>query len=281
MQIENVVLITGASTGIGRACALHMDRLGWRVFAGVRAEADAASLREEGSERLTPVHLDVTDPPSVGEARRVVLQATAGDGLAGLVNNAGIPYGGPLEFLDLDEIRAAFEVNYFGVIAVTQAFIPLLRLRRGSIVNISSISGRVATPFLSPYSTSKFALEALSDALRVELHPWGIQVAVVEPGAINTPIWNKGIRIKNRLVEGARPEAIQLYGGALDAMGNAIQPHGIGPEHVARAVAHALTAKHAKTRYPVGRDAHFVQFFRFLPDRLRDRLMLSRLPKWG
>src|SRR5512143_698704 len=162
------VVITGASTGIGRACALHMDHLGWRVFSGVRKDSDAASLRAEGSERLMPISLDVTDANSIRNAVKVVSEAVGDQGLSGLVNNAGIPYGGPVEFIELDKLRQLFDVNFFGAIAVTQAFLPLLRAARGRIVNMSSDSGMIAVPFVSPYTTSKFALEALSDALRAE-----------------------------------------------------------------------------------------------------------------
>lgn len=279
--MEKTVLITGASSGIGRACALHMDRLGWRVFAGVRRQADADSLRAEGSKQLTPLLLDVTDPKSAKEAARVVEASVGEAGLSGLVNNAGVPYGGPIEFLNLDEIRRVFEINYFGVIALTQIFIPHLRRARGRIVNMSSISGLTSSPFLSPYSTSKFALEALSDSLRVELSPWGIDVAVIEPGAIATPIWNKaGDTIKD-LLEEAPPEGMELYGSLLDAMQGIFETHGIPAEEVAKAVAHALTARRPGTRYAVGNQAKAVQLLRLLPDRLRDRLIRAGLPKWG
>ena len=134
-------------------------------------------------------------------------------GLSGLVNNAGIAYGGPVEFLELDELRRAFEVNFFGVIAVTQAFLPALRVGHGRIVNMSSNSGLVAAPFLSPYTTSKWALEALSDALRVELDPWKIRVVVIEPGAINTPIWTKGKRTVARSATDCRKRPPPLRRG--------------------------------------------------------------------
>lgn len=280
MPIEKTVLITGASTGIGRACALHMDGRGWRVFAGIRKGTDAKAIQREASSRLTPITLDVAVPASIARARKLIERAVGDFGLAGLVNNAGIPYGGPVEFLDLDEVRGTFEVNYFGVIAVTQAFIPLLRLAQGRIVNMSSISGRIASPFISPYSTSKFALEALSDALRVELHRWHIDVAVIEPGAIDTPIWAKGGRIANRLTSAAAPEALRLYGAAIAMVESGLKPHGIPAERVARAVAQALTSRRPKTRYPIGKDSRLVELFRSLPDRVRDGFFIRRLPNW-
>jgi NAD(P)-dependent dehydrogenase (short-subunit alcohol dehydrogenase family) len=275
------VVITGASTGIGRACALHMDRLGWCVFAGIRKDADAASLRAEASERLTPLILDVTDTAAIGEALRVVKEALGAQGLSGLVNNAGIPYGGPVEFLVLDEVRRTFEVNFFGLIAVTQAFLPLLRAGRGRIVNMSSNSGMVAMPFVSPYSSSKFAMEALSDSLRVELHPWKIHVSVIQPGAIDTPIWNKAGEVVQKLIEGAPRAGRDLYGSAIDGMAPHYVPHGISTDYVAEAVAHALSSPHPKTRYPIGSDGVLASLLSRLPDRLRDWLVISQLPKWG
>jgi NAD(P)-dependent dehydrogenase (short-subunit alcohol dehydrogenase family) len=271
------VVITGASTGIGRACALHMDALGWRVFSGVRTAADQTALREDASERLTAVLLDVTDAESIRRARLVVEQALGGAGLTGLVNNAGIAYGGPVEFLELEEMRGAFEVNFFGAIAVTQAFLPALRKGPGRIVNMSSNSGLVAAPFLTPYTTSKWALEALSDALRVELDPWKIRVAVVEPGAIDTPIWEKGKRTVGRIRERLPQEAMALYGETVRTLAASLRRHGIGPEHVARAVEHALTARRPRTRYVVGTDAALTRLVARLPDGVRDALFKSRL----
>ena len=275
------VLITGASSGIGRACALHMDRLGWRVFAGIRRKADAESLRRAASPRLTPVFLDVSKPAQIHRAVRLVKKATGEDGLSGLVNNAGVPYGGPVEFLDLDEVRRTFEVNFFAVIALTQAFIPLLRRARGRIVNVSSISGLIVSPFLSPYTTSKFALEALSDALRMELSPWRVRVALIEPGAIDTPIWSKARGVAQGILNNAPAGGLHLYGTAVDALMRGLGQHGISPELVARAVAHALTALHPRTRYRLGAEGPLVAVLRLLPDGLRDRLFLARLPKWG
>ncbi len=279
MAALHSVVITGASTGIGRGCALHMDAAGWRVFAGVRKEADAASLRAEASERLLPIFLDVADQKSIEAAKQVVEQAVGEEGLGGLVNNAGVPYGGPIEYLDLNELRRTFEVNFFGVIAVTQAFLPLLRRGGGRIVNMSSLSGWIASPFLSPYSTSKFALEALSDALRVELHGSNVGVSLIEPGAIDTPIWNKGVEMIDHLIQHSPPEMSERYASAIEGMKPRIKPHGIPPEYVERAVARALTAKRPKTRYAVGPDAMLVRFFRYFPDRWRDAYFLSWLRK--
>lgn len=270
-------MITGASTGIGRACALWMDARGWRVFAGVRNESDGASVRAQASERLTPLRLDVTDRHSIQEARATVEKAVGAAGLSGLVNNAGIGYGGAVEFLELEGLRQAFEVNFFGVIAVTQAFLALLRQGQGCVVNVSSISGLVAAPFLSPYSTSKWALEALSDALRVELDPWKIRVAVIEPGAIQTPIWEKGHELARQIRERMPPEGAALYGEFVSSLGSGLRSHGISADHVARAVDHALTSSRPRTRYLVGLDAALTPLLARLPDRWRDALFKRRL----
>ncbi|MFH1185958.1 MAG: SDR family NAD(P)-dependent oxidoreductase, partial [Chloroflexota bacterium] len=168
-------------------------------------------------------------------------------------------------------------VNFFGVIAVTQAFLPLLRAGRGRLVNMSSVSGMVASPFLSPYTTSKWALEALSDALRVELHPWGIQVSVVRPGAIDTPIWAKGRDTADKILEGAPTELAELYGPVVYSLLGGLKPHGISAMHVAGAVAHALMADRPRTRYEVGFQVKIVDIFRRLPDRVRDAIFLRRL----
>ncbi len=280
-QSQPTVLITGASSGIGRACALHMDRRGWQVFAGVRRQSDARSLEREASRRLVPIILDVTQSVQIRKAVRVVQRAVGEAGLSGLVNNAGIPYGGPIEFLDLDQFRKAWEVNFLGIVALTQAFVPLLRSGAGRIVNMSSISGLVASPFLSPYTTSKFALEAFSDALRVELSPWKIRVAVIEPGAIDTPIWDKSSKLAGTLLSEIPSSGMRLYGAVLEPFQASLAAHGVSVEVVAKAVAHALTSSRPHTRYRVGREAFAVGILRLLPDSLRDRFFRSRWPAWG
>jgi NAD(P)-dependent dehydrogenase (short-subunit alcohol dehydrogenase family) len=248
------VLITGASSGIGEACALRLREKGWTVLAGVRREGDAPV-------GTTEVILDVTDPP----------QLELGE-LHGLVNNAGVAFAGPLEFLPLDELRRQLEVNVIGQLAVTQAVLPALRRGRGRIVNMGSISGRSALPFLGAYAMSKFALEALTDSLRVEVEPWGIHVAIVEPGTIKTPIWT-------RERPEAPPAALELYGPRLEAFRRTAVKRGTQgapAADVARAVEHALTADAPRTRYLVGRDAKLRARLERLPDRVRDRLLERR-----
>lgn len=274
------VVITGASTGIGRACALYLDRLGFQVFAGVRRASDGEALQGQASGRLQPLFIDVTDAGLISAAVETVAAAVGRAGLAGLVNNAGIAVGGPLEFIPVEKFRQQIEINVVGQVAVTQAFLPLLRAGRGRVVNMGSISGRVATPMLGPYAASKFALEALTDSLRGELRPWGIEVSIVEPGAIATPIWNKSVSAAEAMIDGFPPEAFDLYGPSLDRLRAAILQtgqRGLPAETVARVVAHALTARRPKTRYLIGRDARLGAFLaRLLPDRLRDRLLARR-----
>jgi len=279
------VVITGASTGIGAACALHLDTLGLRVFAGVRKQADAEALRAKASPRLTPIALDVADALSISTAAGAVAGAVGDAGLDGLVNNAGIVVPGPVEFLPLPDLRRQLEINVVGQVAVTQAFLPLIRAARGRIVNMGSIAGRFATPFSSAYSASKFALEALTDALRLELAPWGISVSIIEPGAVATPIWEKGAKTAEAMLAAAPPEALVLYAEAIEAFRKASAysaKNAADPMDVARAVEHALSAAKPKTRYVVGRRAKIGAAMALLvPDRVRDSLVAKamRLPK--
>lgn len=275
------VLITGASTGIGEACALHLDQLGWRVFAGVRKDADGEALQRKASPRLLPLRIDVTDAASIAAARDVVVHELGDRGLQGLVNNAGIAIAAPLEFIPVDDLRRQLEINVIGQIAVTQAFLAPIRTARGRIVNIGSISGKMATPFVGPYAASKFAMEALTDALRGELRPWGIGVSIVEPGSIATPIWEKSTAEANRMEAQLPPEGHALYGAAIKALrafADETAKRGIPPAEVAKAVTHALTAKQPKTRYIVGTDARLQAVLaKFAPDRVRDGLIVRQL----
>lgn len=265
------ILVTGASTGIGEACALHLDTLGHRVFAGVRKEDDAGRLREQASERLVPVFLDVTDD---GQIDTVAKQIDADSGaLYGLVNNAGIGRGGPLEYLPLDEWRDQLEVNVIGQVAVTRAMLPLPRRDRGRIVFIGSIGGRMGSALMGPYTASKFAIEGIGECLRLELHQWGLHVAVVEPGAIKTKIWEKAHDTMERLERDLPEEAFDRYAPHLEVFRKNLEDserRGVGPERVAKAVEHALFARRPKDRYLVGLDARVMgNATRVLPDKAR------------
>jgi NAD(P)-dependent dehydrogenase (short-subunit alcohol dehydrogenase family) len=273
------VLVTGASSGIGRATALELDRRGFRVYAGIRKKRDADSLRKEGSEQLTPVRIDVAKPRSIAAAKRSVARKAGAQGLAGLVNNAGIGSGGPIEHIPIDDFRKVIDVNLLGQVAITQAFLPLLRKgdQPGRVVFITSIGGRVAYPFMSPYHASKFGLEAVADSLRRELLPWGIKVIVIEPGSIATEIWEKGTREAEEIRAAMSATAKRQYGQALDGFVDGIKDtgeRGIPPDRVARVVHRALTRRFPDTRYRVGIDARasFV-ISRLLGDRLFDRVV--------
>lgn len=278
---SRAVVITGASTGIGEACALRLDKQGWQVFAGVRKEADGERLTQQASGRLTPIILDVTDEAQIRAAAGSVRATVADAGLAGLINNAGIGIGGPLEFLPLDDLRLQLEVNLIGQVAVTQAFLPLIRKGQGRIVNIGSIGGRMATPFVGPYNASKFGMEAITDALRQELRPWGIHVSIVEPGSITTAIWDKTRSMADEMQGKLSQEARDLYDPFIAPIREAtekIEQAGIPPDEVAKFVEHALTARNPKTRYVVGRDAQIQRVLaKFAPDRIRDRLVAWQL----
>ncbi len=282
---DTAVVVTGASTGIGEATALHLDSLGLRVFAGVRRDQDGERLRRQASNRLTPIPLDVTNPDQVAAAARQVGEAVQDSRLAGIVNNAGIAVAGPVEFVPLEQWRTQLEINVLGVVSMVQAFAPLLRESQGRIVTVGSLGGRLAQPIAAPYCASKHALEAISDALRLELRPWGISVSLIQPGAVKTPIWDKGLRAGAELLRSAPTEVRTLYGAAVDiATKMAIHESetGVDPIQVARAIEHALLSSKPRTRYPVGRQAKLlIPLSRFLPDRLKDELLLrvSGLPR--
>lgn len=272
--MQHGVLISGASTGIGRACALDLAARGIRVYAGVRRPEDGDDLLATGGARIVPVLLDVTDGATVAAAVEAIAAANGERALSALVNNAGIVVAGPLEFLPPEALRRSFEANVVGLLTLTQACLPLLRAGRGRIVNMSSISGRFASPLLGPYAASKFAVEALSDALRRELAPWGIAVALVEPGKVATPIWQKSAAAAQALLDGLPAQAHAYYGADIERSKDRAQRAartGIPAETVAAVVHTALTAPRPRTRYLVGRDARIGALMaRWLPDGLLD-----------
>jgi NAD(P)-dependent dehydrogenase (short-subunit alcohol dehydrogenase family) len=272
---SGTVLVTGASTGIGEATALHLKELGFDSVGAVRKDEDAERLRAAG---LRAVKLDVTDSGSIAAAR-----AELGDGpLAGLVNNAGIAVAGPVEFMPLDELRLQLEVNVVGQVAVIQAFLGALRAGRGRIVNVSSIGGRFALPLVSPYNASKFALEAISDSLRRELYGQGMEVILIEPGGVKTPIWDKSNEMAAQIQQQMPPEAERLYGKLIEGVRERTieiaQEKGIEAREVAETIGRALTAKRPRTRYLVGTDAKIRgPMAKILPDRVMDRAVAKQL----
>jgi NAD(P)-dependent dehydrogenase (short-subunit alcohol dehydrogenase family) len=278
------VVISGASTGIGAACAIHLDRSGFTVFAGVRKASDGDRLQQQSSRKLIPLVLDVTDADSIRQARSFVAEQVGAAGLFGLVNNAGIAVAGPLEAVPIPDLRRQLEVNVIGQVAVTQSFLPLIRQARGRIVMMGSIAGRAAMPLMGPYSASKFALEAITDALRLEVQQWGIKVSIVEPGAIATPIWDKSGKDAADLEAATPPELRALYATVVNGVRKVIgeaSARAIPAEAVAEVVEQALTVSCPKTRYLVGTDAKLRAFMvKLLPDRISDRLLtwILKLP---
>ena len=273
------MVVTGAARGIGRACAQHLQSLGFEVYAGAR-DRDPAGLLGGGGPGLRPIYLDVCDAASV-EAAAIEVERAVGDrGLAGLVNNAGVLVGGPVEHVALDDLRRQLEVNVVGAVAVTQAFLPLLRAGSGRLVNVSSVAGVVALPFLGPYSASKMALEALSDSLRLELRPCGIPVSLVEAGAIATEIWDTSFAAVDARMA-SLPEEGRRHYGATYARGrealSRLRRRAVPPDAVALAVAHALCARRPLVRYRVGRTSSAVRLVSHLPDRMRDWLVRAYL----
>lgn len=270
------ILVTGASSGIGEACALDLDRHGHRVYAGVRRTADGERLASLASDRLVPVILDVTDEATIEAAAKRIREEAGGE-LHGLVNNAGIGRGGPLEYLDIAEWREQLDVNVIGQVAVTKSVLPLIRSGQGRVVFIGSIGGKVATMMMSPYNASKFAIEGIGSALRQELHPWGIKVAVIEPGAIKTEIWSKATETADRLEEELPPEARSLYGSHMTTLRKvlAMQDRNAVPaQKVADAVRDALFSSRPRPRYVVGTDARAMSAMaRLLPESVREALL--------
>ncbi|HET9154554.1 MAG TPA: SDR family oxidoreductase [Solirubrobacterales bacterium] len=273
------VLVTGASTGIGRATALRLDSAGWKVFAGVRREEDGDSLRAAASDRLAPVILDVTDAEQIAAAAQRI-ESESGGGLHGLVNNAGVAVPGPLETVPLEDLRHQLEVNLVAYVAVTQAMLPQIRRAEGRLVFLSSIGGRIAFPFGGAYHASKFATEAIGDVFRQELRPWGLKVSIVEPGSIDTPIWERGQR-KAEDVEAKAPRTNLLYGAALEKFRKVIEDtaeRGIPPERVAKAISHALESKRPRARYLVGLDAKVqARLQPLVPTSVFDRIVARQL----
>jgi NAD(P)-dependent dehydrogenase (short-subunit alcohol dehydrogenase family) len=278
--MEPAALVTGASSGIGRATALTLADAGWIVFGGVRSQDASDALAAERPGRIKPLMLEVTDSGEVARAAASIRQSVGAAGLRGVVCNAGFGIGGSLEDVDLDVLRRHFEVNVVGAVAVVQATLPLLRSGRGRIVLMSSDNGRWTPPFMGPYAASKYALESVGDALRLELRRAGIGVSLVEPGAIRTPIWDKG---RAALAEFEQSdESRRNYGDVGAWFGEMIseqEKRSIPPERVADVVLTALTSRRPKARYVVGNDARTIVALRtLLPDRAFDAILARRLP---
>ena len=278
------VLVTGTSTGIGAATALHLSEEGFHVFAGVRRVKDGEALQAQTSAGLTPLIIDVTKERTISAARAMVEKAVGDHGLAGLVNNAGIAVPAPLELQPMADFRLQLEVNLFGPLAMIQAFLPLLRRGKGRIVNVGSVGGMVVLPITGGYSVSKFGLHAMSDALRLELRQWGIHVSLVEVAPVKSAIYGKTYAALDGLERKLGAGGYPLYEQQIAAVRKATEKaeaDADSPGVIAKAIHHALTADRPKTRYLAGHGGRQVQAAAALPDRARD-LALARelgLPK--
>lgn len=274
------ILISGASTGIGRACAVQLARKGHNVWAGVRSQKSFDEITRMNVQGLTPVFLDVVDEKSIREAVSRI-KKTSGV-LHALVNNAGVAIGGPIEALRSEDWRRQFDTNFFGLIDLTRAALPMIRESKGRVVNISSISGRLASPFLGPYSASKFAVEAFSDSLRREMRHFGVTVCIIEPGPIKTPIWEKSVGVAEQMQGVMNKEMVDLYGSALEKFKKLMTDSGTSAPPVSvvvKAVEHALTAKVPQTRYPVGQTGIglLVRAANVVPDKWMDVIMKRKV----
>lgn len=277
-EMHEIVIVTGASSGIGGATARELARRGYHVLAGVRRDRDGDAIRAPGIE---PVIIDITDPEHV---RALAARATAdpqGRPLRALVNNAGVGVNVPVETYGMDDWRKLFEVNLFGHVAMTQALLPALIESSGRVVNISSVGGRIAMATYGPYAATKFALEAVSDALRRELAPLGVAVVVIEPGAVVTEMLGGASDTAHRMASAMTPEQSERYGGlvsAVAAQAASSATSGAPADAAAKVIATAVTVQRPRTRYTVGRDAALItRLVRVLPDRILDRVLVAAL----
>ena len=277
-EIQEIAVITGASTGIGAATARELARRGFHVLAGVRRDRDADAIRGPGIE---PLIIDITNPDHIRALATRVHGDPQGRAVRALVNNAAIQVNAPVEAFAIDEWRRMFEVNLFGHVAVTQALLPALFRSKGRVVNISSVGGKIAMATYGPYAGTKFALEAVSDSLRRELAPFGVQVVVVEPGAVRTGMLGRAIATAHELASTMTPEQSQRYGGlvqAVNTQAESFTKSGLPADAAAKVIAKAVTARKPRTRYTVGRDAALLtRLARFLPDRMLDLLFAAAL----
>lgn len=273
------IVITGASSGIGRATALRLAKAGWRVFAAIRKDSDAEQIKNEARGALETIRLDVVDQHSIVLAAADVKSRLKGQGLDALFNNAGIGSVSPVEHTPLDALRNIYEINVFGQIATIQAFLPLIRLAKGRIINAGSVADHLTLPFAGALASSKAAFASMSAALRLELRSQGIHVSVIEPGSINTPAVEKTLGAAEKIKASLPPEARLLYGEAFSRVARAFadnEHRGSSPDAVAEVVERALNDLTPRTRYPAGKDSvKFPVLARLLPERFLDLAVLK------
>jgi NAD(P)-dependent dehydrogenase (short-subunit alcohol dehydrogenase family) len=273
-----LVIVTGASTGIGSATARELAGRGFHVLAGVRRDEDADALR---SERIEPKILDITQPADIAAIAERVARDPEQRPLRGLVNNAGIAVNAPVEVLPMTEWHRQFDVNLFGHIAMTQALLPALLQSSATVVNITSVGGKVAMATYGASAGAKFALEAVSDALRREITPFGVKVVIIEPGAVITEMASRGVATADRLAAHMTPDQHQRYDPLISAtttQARTFAADGVPAAQAAQVIADALTTKSPRARYTIGRDAAIItRLARLAPDRLLDRLLQRNL----
>lgn len=268
------VLVTGAAGGIGTAITQTLAGKGFRVYAGVHTDGEHLKALPE----VQVIPLDVTDPDSVQAAAAEVAAKQGRHGLRAVVNNAGVIVLGPVELVSASEMERQFAINVFGPVEVTQAFLPLLRAAKGRLINVSAPTARLAVPFAGPISSSKAALESLTDAARVELAPWGIPVVIVVPGAIETPIFAKAGAAAEHMMQAADPQRVTLYSRQLEAVAASQSSMKTSkPQTVADTVVRAIEASRPKARYVVNSDARIATVLSRFPVRIRDRVLTRTL----
>jgi NAD(P)-dependent dehydrogenase (short-subunit alcohol dehydrogenase family) len=274
---QKSAVITGASSGIGLSCVARMSRAGWQVFAGVRKEADRENLRQNFAASVCPVLMDVESEASIAAAAADIERQLSGRGLDGLVNVAGIGMVCPIEYATMQDLRKIFDVNFFGQVAIIQAFSRLLRKQRGRIVNITTVGVNIAIPFGGLLNGSKSAFAKVSDTLRLEMHPFGVRVIAIEPGSISTPAVDKTLGDLEKVILNLPAEAQALYGASIRRMGRrgyAMEKNGSSPDVVAAAVHHALTSSRPRIRYRVGKHAKLLAILpKILPESVMDGIL--------
>ena len=276
---DQVVLITGASTGIGYATAIYLSKIGMKVYAGIRKESDKQKLISEGPSSLTPVFLDVCDQDSISKSFDLIAKET-GDCSFNLINNAGLSLNGPLEILPMSDIIRLLDVNVRGLLSVTKTFLPLIRKNKGRIVNISSGHGLLAVPDKSVYAASKFAVNAISDSLRVELRPFGVMVSSIVVGKVNTKVLDKILVDRKKMLDQTPPEITNLYLNLIEYFDREVKNiPGIEAIEVAKVIAESLSNPKPKVQYLVGPGAKKMKMLACFPTRMRDNMMLKAINK--
>ena len=275
--MKNTVIITGASTGIGKATALYLAQAGCRVYAGVRKDSDKNQLLKESSGDLRPLLLDVTDNSSIDQAFDLVRKSYEKSAIC-LVNNAGLSLNGPLELLPLQDMETLINVNVLGLLAVTRKFLPLIRETRGRVVNISSGHGLMAIPDKSVYAASKFAVRAITDSLRLELKPFHVEVSEIVVGKVNTNVLGKILEGRDQMIKQADSDVFELYRELIEYFDREVKTiPGIEADEVARVISRALLDERPKISYLVGHGARKMKVLSRFPAKMKDAMLYKAI----